>query len=98
MIHAIANQYARYGIAGRTLRPRCDRKPSSRRNQPSSWFQLAKLRLTTITVQRHQQLAVGSDDDRRQESNRPEPKLRIGFSASNVRVGSDLPFDADAHV
>ena len=27
---------------------------STCRNQPSSWFQLAKMRLTTITVQRYQ--------------------------------------------
>lgn len=62
------------------------------RNQRSSWFQLAKMRLTTIRVQCHQQLAVGSDDDRRQESNRREPSCGSASLASNVRIGSDLPY------
>jgi hypothetical protein len=45
-------------------------KRSICRRKMTIWFQLAKVRVTTITIQREQQLAVGRCGNRRQESNR----------------------------
>ncbi len=54
----------------------------------------------TITVQRHQELAVGCDDDRRQESNRREHRIHSsclpGIGYSDV-MGPNVRIDIDQH-
>jgi hypothetical protein len=66
------------------------RSQSRVRNHPFSRFQLAKLRLTTIAVQRHQQLGVCCCGDRGQESNRRRRDPRFSVPRVVQRQSADV--------